>query len=106
MVFERAMRDVERLREKREFSLDDRQMWALSLSALLLLGGMFTLGLVVGRRMTPPPAAAPVEVAEATPVVVPARPTPVVEEKKPPPVIEEKQPEKPAQGRAPVTVAA
>jgi cell division septation protein DedD len=48
------MRDVERLREKIEISLDDRQVWALGLSALLLLGGVFTVGVLVGRKTAPP----------------------------------------------------
>ena len=82
------MRDVERLREKIEFSLDGRQVWALGFSALLLLAGVFTVGLLVGRR-TPPPAQAPagdltaldsIAVREK-PAAVPARPSsPVVTE--------------------------
>lgn len=47
------MRDVERLRAKVEFSLEERQVWALSLSALLLLTGVFTIGLLVGRKTAP-----------------------------------------------------
>lgn len=48
------MRDVERLKEKIEISLDDRQVWALGLSGLLLLGGVFTIGVLVGRKSGPP----------------------------------------------------
>jgi cell division septation protein DedD len=48
------MRDVERLREKIEISLDDRQVWALGLSALLALGGVFTVGVLLGRKTAPP----------------------------------------------------
>ncbi len=44
------MRDAERLREKIEISFDDRQVWALGLSALLLLGGVFIVGVLVGRK--------------------------------------------------------
>jgi len=44
------MRDEDRLREKREFSLDDRQVWALGFSALLLIGGVFVVGVLVGRK--------------------------------------------------------
>ncbi len=89
------MRDVERLREKIEFSLDGRQVWALGLSGLLLLGGVFTLGLLVGRRSAPPPAPAAGDLAAldaaaarekpGPPVVAPSRPTP-------PPPAEEKAP--------------
>ena len=50
------MRDMERLREKIEVSLDDRQVAALAVCALLLLGGVFSLGLLVGKRLA---AAAP-----------------------------------------------
>src|SRR5438477_3641362 len=57
MVFPRTMRDVERLREKIEFSLDGKQAWALAFSALLLLGGVFTIGLLLGRRTAPAPQA-------------------------------------------------
>jgi cell division septation protein DedD len=44
------MRDAERLREKIEISFDDRQVWTLGLSAMLLLGGVFTVGMLVGRK--------------------------------------------------------
>ena len=50
------MRDVERLREKIEVSLDGRQVAALAVSALVLLGAVFTAGLAVGRRSAPPPS--------------------------------------------------
>ena len=50
------MRDVDRLREKIEVSLDDKQIAVLAVCALLLLGGVFSLGLLVGKRLT---AAAP-----------------------------------------------
>ena len=50
------MRDVHRLREKVELSLDDRQVAVLAVCALLLLGGVFTLGVMVGKRLA---AAAP-----------------------------------------------
>ena len=55
------MRDVHRLREKIELSLDDRQVAALAVCALLLLGAIFTLGVMVGKRLS---AAAPQTVAE------------------------------------------
>jgi cell division septation protein DedD len=44
------MRNAERLREKIEISFDDRQVWTLGLSAMLLLGGVFTVGMLVGRK--------------------------------------------------------
>ena len=110
------MRDVERLREKREFSLDDRHVWALGFIALALLGGVFAIGVMVGRKSVPAPL--PVEVAA---IAAPPRPTappgvtppsaPPAEEKpavaeKPAekPAPEKPAPEKPAQGRAPTVV--
>ncbi len=45
------MRDVDRLREKIEISLDDKQIAVLAVCALLLLGGVFSLGLLVGKRL-------------------------------------------------------
>jgi DedD protein len=50
------MRDADRLREKIQLSLDDRQVAVLAVCALLLLGGVFALGLLVGKRLA---AAAP-----------------------------------------------
>src|SRR5438132_3541870 len=47
------MRDEDRLREKRQFSLEDRQVWVLGFSALLLLGGVFVVGVLTGRKMAP-----------------------------------------------------
>jgi len=44
---------VERLRERRQFSLDDRQAVALAICALLLLSGVFSLGVLIGRRTAP-----------------------------------------------------
>jgi DedD protein len=54
------MRDAERLRERRVLSLDNGQVAALLVCALLLFGGVFGLGLMVGRRLVPArPAGAP-----------------------------------------------
>jgi DedD protein len=53
------MRDGHRLRERIQLSLDDRQVAALAVGALLLLAGMFALGLLVGMqvaRRSPQPA--------------------------------------------------
>ena len=52
---------VQRLREKIELTMDDRQVAALAVGALLLLAGMFALGLLVGMqlaRRSPQPALA------------------------------------------------
>ncbi len=67
------MRDVERLREKRELSLDDRQIAGLALAALLLLGGVFALGLLLGKHLA----------AQQQPI--PAAPEMAALEHKPPP---------------------
>src|SRR5712691_12523059 len=61
MVQTRGMRDGHRLREKIELTIDDRQVAALAVGALLLLAGMFALGLLVGMqiaRRSPQPALA------------------------------------------------
>jgi cell division septation protein DedD len=59
------VRDVERLREKIELSLDDRQVIAVAICALLLLAGVFSLGLLLGRKLssTQPQAAVAGELA-------------------------------------------
>jgi cell division septation protein DedD len=46
------MRDVERLRDRIELSLDDRQVVALAICGLLLLGGVFSLGILLGKRLS------------------------------------------------------
>ena len=53
------MREAQRLRERIDLSLDDRQVAALAVGALLLLAGMFALGLLVGMQLahrSPQPA--------------------------------------------------
>src|SRR6185436_14482069 len=128
MVFRPPMRDVERLREKLEFSLDGRQAWALAFSALILLGGAFTVGLMVGRRTAPAPQAPSGDLAAMDgAAVVPQKPTPApvkaapaamvaaeLAEAEAAPAVEKPAPEKPsekpaekhdAQGRAPMVVA-
>ena len=67
------MRDVERLKEKIEISLDGRQVWALGLSGLLLLGGVFTIGVLVGGKSGPP---AQVDLAALDAALVPPKPAP------------------------------
>jgi DedD protein len=51
------VRDVERLRERIELSLDDRQVVALGVCALLLFGGVFSLGILLGKKLSPQPPA-------------------------------------------------
>jgi cell division septation protein DedD len=88
------MRDADRLKEKTEIALDDRQIAGLAIGALLLLGGVFAVGLLVGKhlaaRTQPVVAAAELAVAEPRPVpakapVVPPPPPPVVEPPAPAP---------------------
>jgi cell division septation protein DedD len=45
------VRDGHRLREKIELTIDDRQVAALAVGALLLLAGMFAVGLLVGMQL-------------------------------------------------------
>src|SRR6266852_2415781 len=45
------IRDGRWLREKIELTIDDRQVAALAVGALLLLSGMFALGLLVGMQV-------------------------------------------------------
>src|SRR5205823_2245141 len=89
------MRDLTRLREKREFSLDDRQVVALAVCAVLLLAGVFALGVTLGKRLSaPPPPPAELaqldQAAKPPPAVVPNQPTPPQEQLPPPTPAEEK----------------
>lgn len=45
------MRDTHRLREKFELSLDNRQIVSITVAALVVLGGVFVLGVVVGKKL-------------------------------------------------------
>jgi len=45
------MRDEDRLREKIQLSLEGRQVALLAVCALVLLGGVFALGLLVGKQL-------------------------------------------------------
>ena len=45
------MRDVQKLRERVQLSLDDRQVAGLAFAVLLLLAGVFALGLMVGKGL-------------------------------------------------------
>lgn len=46
------MRDSHRLKEKYELSLDDRQIVTLTVASLVVLGGVFMLGVVVGKKLS------------------------------------------------------
>jgi outer membrane biosynthesis protein TonB len=45
------MRDVHKLKEKFELSLDTRQIFTLAFVGLVSLGGIFVLGVAVGRKL-------------------------------------------------------
>jgi DedD protein len=55
------MRDTNKLKEKYELSLDSGQVVSLTVAALVVLGGVFVLGVFVGKKLTqeaaPKPAA-------------------------------------------------
>ena len=58
------MREVGQLREKVQIFLDDRQVIALAVCALLLLFGVFSLGILLGKKVnSPQPAARPADLA-------------------------------------------
>lgn len=45
------MRDSHRLKEKYELSLDSRQIVTLTVASLVVLGGVFVLGVAVGKKL-------------------------------------------------------
>lgn len=45
------MRDTHRLKEKYELSLDSRQIVTLTVASLVVVGGVFVLGVVVGKKL-------------------------------------------------------
>ena len=45
------MRDSHRLKEKYELSLDNRQIVSLTVASLVVLGGVFVLGVAVGKKL-------------------------------------------------------
>ncbi len=51
------MRDSHRLKEKYELSLDNRQIVSITVASLVVLGGVFMLGVVVGKKLTAETAA-------------------------------------------------
>lgn len=46
------MRDVHRMKEKFELSLDNRQIVTLLISGIVVLGAVFILGVVVGKKLS------------------------------------------------------
>ena len=46
------MRDSHRLKEKYELSLDNRQIVSITVASLVVLGGVFLLGVVVGKKLS------------------------------------------------------
>jgi cell division septation protein DedD len=46
------MRDTHRLKEKYELSLDSRQIVTLTVASMVVLGGVFVLGVVVGKKLS------------------------------------------------------
>ena len=46
------MRDANRLKEKYDLSLDNRQIVSLVIAGLIVLGAVFVLGLVVGKKLS------------------------------------------------------
>ena len=108
------MRDGHRLREKIELTIDDRQVAALAVGALLLLAGMFALGLLVGMqlvRRSPHPllagdlAALDAQRAQAqnaaAPVPMRAPPSPREREERPEQQVAAVRPEAPARKEMP-----
>ncbi|MDP2271007.1 MAG: SPOR domain-containing protein [Archangium sp.] len=51
------MRDSHRLKEKYELSLDNRQIVSITVASLVVLGGVFMLGVVVGKKLSAETAA-------------------------------------------------
>jgi cell division septation protein DedD len=51
------MRDSHRLKEKYELSLDNRQIVSITIASLVALGGVFMLGVVVGKKLSAETAA-------------------------------------------------
>jgi cell division septation protein DedD len=46
------MRDTHKLKEKYELSLDNRQIVSITVASLIVLGGVFMLGVVVGKKLS------------------------------------------------------
>jgi len=102
-----VIRDGRWLREKIELTIDDRQVAALAVGALLLLSGMFALGLMVGmqvaRRSAQPAISGDLAaldaqraLAQRAPVREAAAPEPAREELPLPPATVDVAPPRPA----------
>src|SRR4051812_40785350 len=46
------MRDVHRMKEKYDLSLDNRQIVSLVITGIVVLGAVFVLGVVVGKKLS------------------------------------------------------
>lgn len=55
------MRDAHRMKEKFDLSLDNRQIFSLLIASLVVLGAVFLIGVVVGKRMAVPASARPAQ---------------------------------------------
>jgi len=53
------MRDAHRMKEKFDLSLDNRQIVSLFIASIVVLGAVFVIGVVVGKKMAVPPTAKP-----------------------------------------------
>lgn len=53
------MRDTHKLKEKYELSLDNAQIVTLTVASLVVLGGVFMLGVVVGKKLSGEPVDKP-----------------------------------------------
>ena len=45
------MRDTHRMKEKYELSLDNRQIVSLTVFGVIVVGAVFSLGIVVGKKL-------------------------------------------------------
>jgi hypothetical protein len=53
------MRDTHRMREKYDLSLDSRQVVSLLIGGIVVLGAVFVLGVLVGKKLAGTPASGP-----------------------------------------------
>jgi cell division septation protein DedD len=109
------VREVGQLREKIQISLDDRQVIALAVCALLLLFGVFSLGILLGKKVTSsqPPRSTlrdlgmlDAQARRTEPPAPAAKPTPLPDTKVAPAPAEVTRPEKAAPPRAASVIAA
>jgi len=99
------VRDAGPLGDKLQISLDDRQVVALAVCAFLLVSGVFSVGLLLGRKISSAHAPAPVE-RDLAALDAPARaPEPIRAQPKPAPQAVVPAPEKRADKAEPVLIA-